>query len=203
MALAAAVDIGLPELVSSACSGDREGAGVSSKALENRSGVPWGKISRLLRIICGRGFFREIRPDVWAHTRHSRALDSGLSYQQIVDHPLERYSMGAGAAAWVDTTCQIMIKVASGTPDVFRDKRRVKSYGSTNTAFNVVYNTDKSFWDWIQAVDSGIRAKNFGKAMEWTNTQAMVSLGEPTLAGIAYKICLLIRPLAARFPRLA
>ncbi|KAG8997546.1 hypothetical protein FRB94_007601 [Tulasnella sp. JGI-2019a] len=84
VALGVVVDVGLPEIVSAAAAtGGQKDAAISSKALEKQTGVPWDKISELLRILCGRGIFQEVRPDVWAHTRHSRALDSGLSYEVI------------------------------------------------------------------------------------------------------------------------
>lgn len=91
--LGVAVDLGLAELVSA--SGK---SGISSKVMEERTGVPWGKLSRILRLLAGRGIFKEVRPDIWSHTIHSRALDSGLTYGVIVAEPLKRYNQGSALA---------------------------------------------------------------------------------------------------------
>ncbi|KAG9032428.1 hypothetical protein FRB95_001481 [Tulasnella sp. JGI-2019a] len=177
VALGVVVDLGLPEVISAATARGGQEEGISSKALERRTGVPWGKISRLLRLLCGRGFFREVRPDVWAHTRHSLALDSGLSYETIVQNPLQRFSMGDSTVpAWVNLMNDVTHKASVGMLDAFRHKKSVKSYSATDAPFTFAYGTDKTLWEWLYVVDGGHRMPNFMKAMEFTNSLMMTDM---------------------------
>lgn len=157
--LGAVVDLGLVEVITAA--GEK---GISSAEIERITGVPHGKASRLLRILTCRGYFCEVRPDVWAHTHHSLALDSGLPYDQIVKEPATRYAIGAPLAALVANQLENGL-ISAQLPTMFRDKRLLKSYKPTETAFNVAMKTDLDAFGWYQTADGGWRAQAFANTM--------------------------------------
>jgi len=131
LALGIVVDLGLVEVVSSA------GAeGISSAEIGERTGIPKGKAAHLLRLLAGRGVFREVRPDIWVHTRHSVALDSGLPYETIVKEPRKRYAMGSnGYPAWVSHLCDVGIRTGLGIYPAFRNRKFLTSYSVRETPF--------------------------------------------------------------------
>lgn len=161
-ALGIAVEHGFAEIVSE--STDDQG-GVSSTLIEERTGMPEGKVSRIMRLLCTRGVFREIRPDVWGHSRHSLRLDSGKGYSYIKANPKERYAPPeARLAAWVYNTSIFGLKAASGFFPAFQDEGSLKSYKPTETAFNVAYETKSVYWEWLEEPD-GFGARTFMNAM--------------------------------------
>lgn len=60
VAVASVVDLGIPELL------EEEGE-MSSTQIEARTGLPKGKVSRLLRLLAGRKIFSEVRCVSWVH----------------------------------------------------------------------------------------------------------------------------------------
>lgn len=171
-ALALVVDQGFAEIISSG--GE---VGVSSVEIEALTGMPKGKVSRLLRVLCGRGVFREVKPDVWAHTRHSRVLDSGVRYEDVAKEPIARYAnTGSSASAFVYHVTTLGMKHSSAIFEAFRDKKYLKSYRVDETPFNWSTKTDRPYWEWLETEEGGIRTKTFMNAMTVNQRQVSFSL---------------------------
>lgn len=166
-ALGVVVDHGFAEIISSG--GEQ---GVSSVEIEARTGMPRGKVSRFLRILCGRGVFREVKPDVWAHTPHSLVLDSGVGYEAVKANPIARYAnTGSSAAALVYHVTILGLQQTAGIFEAFRDETFLKSYQANQTPFNWTTKTDKTCWEWQETQEGGIRAQTFMNAMSCNNRQ--------------------------------
>lgn len=163
IALGLVVELAFPEVLTTA----GQGGTMSSKDIESRTNVPWAKASRLLRLMAGRGVFREVRPDVWAHTHTSRALDSGLPYETVVKAPLDRYNMGDNALpAHVHHMCsEVRVKAGAAMFEAFADERFRRSYDPTETAFAKAYGADGGWWAWVESEDGGARMRSFTRAL--------------------------------------
>lgn len=165
MVLGTVNDLGLAEVISE--STDPDGR-ISSKDIENRSGVPAGKVSRFLRFLAGRGIFEEVAPDVWTHTEASKLLDSGLPYEEIIRDPIHRFAKGAPVPAWISHTVEQGGMAAVSMVTAFREDKYKKSYSVTETPFNKFYSTDAPFWEWLEQEG---RVLNMTKGFELNNAR--------------------------------
>ncbi|KAG8918675.1 hypothetical protein FRC01_001729, partial [Tulasnella sp. 417] len=147
MVLATINDLGIAEILSE--STDRGGR-MSSKEIEERCGLPAGKVSRFLRFLAGRGIFEEVAPDVWAHTRVSKLLDSGLPYDEIVRDPIHRFARGPPVPAWISHVVDVCGKAAMSMVTAFREDKYKKSYEITDAPFTKAYGIDGTFWQWME-----------------------------------------------------
>ncbi|KAG8906692.1 hypothetical protein FRC00_012407, partial [Tulasnella sp. 408] len=163
MVLGTVNELGIAEIVSEPA--DRGGR-ISSKEIEERCGLPAGKVSRLLRFLTGRGIFEEVAPDVWAHTEASRLMDSGLPYEEIVRDPIHRFAKGTPIPAWISHTVEHCGMAAVSMVTAFREDQYKKSYGVSETPFQKIYGTDASFWQWLEQEG---RVLNVAKAFETNN----------------------------------
>ncbi|KAG9023869.1 hypothetical protein FS837_005595 [Tulasnella sp. UAMH 9824] len=161
--LGAVNDLGIAEIVSE--SADRGGR-ISSKEIEERCGLPAGKVSRFLRFLAGRGIFEEVSPDVWAHTEASRLMDSGLTYEEIVRDPIHRFAKGTPHPAWISHVVENLGGAALSMVTAFREDKYKKSYDVSETPFQKVYGTNASFWQWLEQED---RVLHVAKAYELNN----------------------------------
>ncbi|KAG9025533.1 hypothetical protein FS837_004907, partial [Tulasnella sp. UAMH 9824] len=161
MVLGTVNDLGITEIISEAA--DRGGK-ISSKEIEERCGLPAGKVSRFLRFLAGRGIFEEVAPDVWTHTEISRLMDSGLTYEEIVRDPIHRYAKGRSGSAWVSHLVDVCGKASMSMVTGFREDKYKKSYDISETPFQKFYGT--SFWKWLEQEK---RVLNVAKAFELNN----------------------------------
>ncbi|KAG9008687.1 hypothetical protein FRB93_006233 [Tulasnella sp. JGI-2019a] len=77
-------------------------------------------------------------------------------------------------AAWVGQVNDVTYKASVGMFDLFRDKKRVKSYSREDAPFPFAYG--KGFWDWLRIANGGRGMPNFMKAMQFTNSLMMTDL---------------------------
>lgn len=168
LAMCTVVDLGLPELLT-------EGGenGMSSVEIETRSGLPEAKASRLLRVLTGRGIFKETKPNVWAHTLLSRELDSGLSYAEVAADPENRYARGKPMPAWLLICGQYASRASMAMITAFREDRWKKTYKSNEAPFQVAFNTELSFYEYLEANGKTLA---FGKAMETNSSRVSSSV---------------------------
>ncbi|KIO21960.1 hypothetical protein M407DRAFT_217354 [Tulasnella calospora MUT 4182] len=165
MVLGTVNDLGIAEVISE--STDPKGR-MSSKDIEKRCGVPAGKVSRFLRFLAGRGIFEEVAPDVWTHTKASRLLDSGLSYEEIARDPIHRFAKGAPIPAWISHTVEQGGMAAVSMVTALREDKYKKSEEVFETPFNKIYDTDVPFWQWLEQEG---RVLNMTKGFEMNNTR--------------------------------
>ncbi|KAG8900082.1 hypothetical protein FRC00_014601 [Tulasnella sp. 408] len=164
MVLGTVNDLGIAEIVSESTG---RGGRMSSKEIEERCGLPAGKVSRLLRFLAGRGIFEEVAPDVWMHTEASRLMDSGLPYEEIVRDPIHRFAKSTPSSAWISHVVDHCGKAAVSMVTAFREDKYKKSYDVSETPFQKIYGTDASFWQWLEQEG---RVLNVAKAFELNNT---------------------------------
>ncbi|KAG8918674.1 hypothetical protein FRC01_001728, partial [Tulasnella sp. 417] len=165
MVLGTVNDLGIAEVLSE--SSESRGR-MSSKEIEERCGVPAGKVSRFLRFLAGRGIFEEVAPDVWAHTQTSKLLDSGLPYDELVREPIRRFAKGTPVPAWISHTVEQGGMAAVSMVTAFREDKYKKSHEVFETPFNKIYNTDMPFWQWLEQEG---RVLNMTKGFELNNAR--------------------------------
>ncbi|KAG8893675.1 hypothetical protein FRC01_013439, partial [Tulasnella sp. 417] len=147
MVLGTVNDLGIAEILSE--STDRGGR-MSSQEIEERCGLPAGKVSRFLRFLAGRGIFEEVSPDVWEHTEASKLMDSGLPYEEIVRDPIHRFAKGTPIPAWISHVAGLCVMSAISMVTAFREDRYKKSYDVSETPFNKIHGTNATFWQWLE-----------------------------------------------------
>ncbi|KIO23722.1 hypothetical protein M407DRAFT_26849 [Tulasnella calospora MUT 4182] len=147
MVLGTVNDLGIAEILSEST---HRGGRMSSKEIEERCGVPAGKVSRFLRFLSGRDIFEEVTPDVWAHTEASRLMDSGLPYDEIVRDPIHRFAKGTPHSAWISHVTEICAMGAISMVTALREDRYKKSYDVSETPFTKMCGTNVPFWQWME-----------------------------------------------------
>lgn len=138
-AMSTLMDLGIPEILTEA-----GGRGSTSDQIEERCGLPAVKVSRLLRLLAGRGVFKEVRPDTWAHSSVSSALDSGLTYEEVAKDPVGRYAKGAALPALINHCVEVGGAASNGMMGAFREEKWKQSFENDETLFNYAYKTRKS-----------------------------------------------------------
>lgn len=163
--LGTVVDLGIAELIT-AC-GD---GGVAAEDIEKARQIPAAKVSRMLRLLAGRGIFKELRPDIWAHSALSRELDSGLTFEEVRDGGLRRYAKTKTTPAYIAHVRDNCGPTAAATIRAYREEKYRMSYSPTVTPFNVALKTDMGFWEWLEKDGGGARVPWFARGMELFNT---------------------------------
>ncbi|KAG9010225.1 hypothetical protein FRB90_007955 [Tulasnella sp. 427] len=116
--------------------------------------------------VLSRGIFEEVAPDVWAHNKASRLLDSGLPYEEIVKDPIHRLANGRPGPAWVSHVVEQGGMAAVSMVMAFRDEKYKKSEEVAETPFTKIYGIDVSWREWLEREG---RVLNITKPFELNN----------------------------------
>jgi len=124
------------------------------------------KLGRIIRCLTARHIYREITPDVFTNTRLSGTLDTGKSVAAIQENPAAKYDETTGYAALTSSMFDFGAKASGYLWEAISDPVTGGSDEITHTAFNRAFNTDKSFWDFMQTPEEAWRMKRFGIGMQ-------------------------------------
>ncbi|KAL6234377.1 S-adenosyl-L-methionine-dependent methyltransferase [Aspergillus navahoensis] len=111
--------------------------GLAIGELAKKANVDADMLLRILRVLTSIGIFREVSDQCFANNRVSASL--------VGNESLRSYLM-------VFSICHY--KVTDSLPAAVRQSGAAGySATNTNTAFNIAYGTDLSFWDWLNTTD--------------------------------------------------
>ncbi|THU96160.1 S-adenosyl-L-methionine-dependent methyltransferase, partial [Dendrothele bispora CBS 962.96] len=162
VALGFVVDVNIPEVIRD-LSGEK---GMHVDDISVHVGVDASYIARVLRYLATRHVFKELNPNVFAHNRISILLCKRRSFEEIKADPISRFDDAPFAAHVHMFSDEILIETLSAFSEFLKRKtissESVKDGNSeqtssapqslgprSGTAFNLKFNTSKSFWEWI------------------------------------------------------
>ncbi|KAF8953241.1 O-methyltransferase [Flammula alnicola] len=143
--------------------------GLHVNKISEKNGINSGKLGRILRLLSSEHIFKEIAPDVFANNRISSALDTGKSYQEIVQKPDEKFIGTSGIAASVSYFTDEVVKSSAYLYEALTDPNFSKKEDPSHTPFNLAYKTDLPVFMWLGEKGNENRLKRFGIAFEGGN----------------------------------
>ncbi|KLO19077.1 S-adenosyl-L-methionine-dependent methyltransferase [Schizopora paradoxa] len=140
------------------------------------------KLRTILRCLAGRWIFRETAPDTYTNNRFSSMLDKGKPVAELQSDPMTMYdnpqsTLAATAAHYGDEG----LKGAASLFEVMTDPTLAFSGDPKDTGFSKAFNTQKSYWEFMEQPDQKARLYRFGVTME-----GLQKLEPPELAVIGY-----------------
>ncbi|THU96154.1 S-adenosyl-L-methionine-dependent methyltransferase [Dendrothele bispora CBS 962.96] len=164
VALGFVVDVNIPEVIRDL--GGEKGMHVDDISVH--VGIDTSYIARVLRYLATRHVFKELTPNVFAHNRISILLCKRRSFEEIKADPISRFDDAPFAAHVHMFSDEILIETLSAFSEFLKQKdlssESVKDGNPEDTsasgpqssaglgprtAFNLKFNTSKSFWEWI------------------------------------------------------
>ncbi|KAG6847302.1 hypothetical protein H0H93_008939, partial [Arthromyces matolae] len=67
--------------------------------IAKKTGIDGQKLARLLRLLANRHVYREVGPDIFAHSRISGVLSTGKSVNEILQNPIAKHDNTDGFCA--------------------------------------------------------------------------------------------------------
>ncbi|KAJ8475150.1 hypothetical protein ONZ51_g6737 [Trametes cubensis] len=148
-------------------------------AQPNPATLSSGRLAHVLRVLATAHWLREVSPDVFANNRRSSALDTGKTLDQLRAQPEKKYSDTNGLAAAVGQICEYSVSSKMTEwflPDVRERRlpnRASRGADSTSvlypTAFNLEFNTDFNFFEWLDLPVNAFDHERFAHAMNGTS----------------------------------
>ncbi|KAI0360847.1 S-adenosyl-L-methionine-dependent methyltransferase [Trametes cingulata] len=138
-----------------------------------------GKLSHILRLLATHHWTREVRPDVFANNRLSAFVDSGKTVDQLRAAPEKKYDGADGIAALVAMKGDDFYKSCAYITDQLlperersvalrklRDRERKSEPPARYKApFNLAFDTELGYFDWLEQPENKTRLTQFGRAM--------------------------------------
>ncbi|EKM51830.1 uncharacterized protein PHACADRAFT_212446 [Phanerochaete carnosa HHB-10118-sp] len=121
------------------------------------------KLARTLRLLATNHIFKEVAPDVFAHTRISSVLDTGKSLSEILEDPEAKHDGTSGMPALFEQLSDYSMKAAAYMPETLLDP---SSAATGKTAFNRAYKTELSSFEWLRQPENAYIHRRFNMAME-------------------------------------
>ncbi|KLO09769.1 O-methyltransferase, partial [Schizopora paradoxa] len=140
--------------------------GMHVDLIAKKCGVDSTKLAPTLRCLAGRWIFREVEPDVFANNRLSSLLDKGKSLIELKNSPETMYDNPQGAlSALLGHFSDDCLKASAYHFETMVDPKFAFSGDANHTGFNKAFETNKSFWDFLEQPEQLARLKRFGVAM--------------------------------------
>ncbi|TFK83064.1 S-adenosyl-L-methionine-dependent methyltransferase [Polyporus arcularius HHB13444] len=135
----------------------RAAKGPVSRPLE-----PW-RLGHILRLLAAHQWVREVSPDVFAASRLTGILDSGTTPEQIRENPQSKYDGPNGMAGLMLICADEMYRSIGCFPEWLLSPREGTNYASP---FNYAYQTDETFYAWLERPEHASRLKLMGRGMK-------------------------------------
>ncbi|KAJ7314373.1 S-adenosyl-L-methionine-dependent methyltransferase [Mycena albidolilacea] len=119
------------------------------------------KIARLLRFLANSHLFREVKPDVFAHTMNSSVLDVRKPVDEILANPSAKHDGTPGFVALWEYTLDEAAKSSSMLLENMTDPRTAFSDDPILSPHQRVFNHNLSTYDWYELPENDYRRRRF------------------------------------------
>ncbi|TFK81372.1 hypothetical protein K466DRAFT_502247 [Polyporus arcularius HHB13444] len=145
--------------------------GMHVSELSRHVNVEEGKLAHMLRLLATHHITREVRPNVFANNRISAIMDSGKTPEDLRRPSQDKYESTNGIAAFVNLSTDELFKSASYLADCYLPTLSPKStegVHAMHAPFNVAFDTELPYFEWLERPGNEARLKRFGPAMTGT-----------------------------------
>ncbi|TCD71006.1 hypothetical protein EIP91_000504 [Steccherinum ochraceum] len=141
----------------------REGLHIDEIA--RQSDIDKNKLARILRLLATEHILTEVKSDVFALNRVSVTIDTGKSIDEIRAKPDEKYIGSSGTAAILDHITHHSQKSSAYISETLLDPKTAHSTEAGATPFNRSFQTDLTFWEWLELPENKHELRLFSMAM--------------------------------------
>jgi len=138
--------------------------------LASKCSVESARLAQILRSLSAQGIFKEVAPDTFANNRLSSVFDKGLSEEDVrgssQSHDALYKTPQSGTCALYCHLTDEGAKTSSHLLESLTKQRTNSSPTAVKTAFSMAFNTDASYWDFMEVPTQENRLRRFGFAME-------------------------------------
>ncbi|KAJ3553485.1 hypothetical protein NM688_g3587 [Phlebia brevispora] len=158
--LRVAIQLQVPEILREA--GPK---GLNVKDIASPTKADPAKLSRILRVLATNYIFTEVSPDVFAHNLISSVLDTGKAVASVLENPIAKHDSTTGISALLEQVSDISFKASAYLPESLLDNCTRASETAEKRAFNLAFNTDDHFFNWLDLPQNAYFRRRFGMAM--------------------------------------
>ncbi|KAJ6576452.1 O-methyltransferase-domain-containing protein [Mycena vulgaris] len=159
-AMRVCLGLNVPEILRDA---GPEGMHVVDIVQKSGSRVDSDKLARIMRYLANSHFYREVKPDVFAHTMTSSVLDTGKAIQEILADPAAKHNGTRGPVALCDL--DEVAKASTMLLENMTDPKTAFSDDPTHSPSQRVFKHDLPLYDWYELPENTYRRRRFGIGM--------------------------------------
>ncbi|KAI0765581.1 S-adenosyl-L-methionine-dependent methyltransferase [Trametes elegans] len=138
------------------------------------------KLSHVLRALATHHWLREVKQDVYANNRLTAILDTGKPLEQIGAAPEKKYDETNGVAAFVGMCASEFHRSVTYLNEWLLPSRENARAKKRATPFNLAYQTDELFYEYLERPENALRLVQVGRAMSGAKaTEGGVSIADP------------------------
>jgi len=153
-------------------------------AEKSGSKVDPDKLSRVIRCLANSHLFREVKPNVFAHTMPSSVLDTGKSAKEILENPAAKHDGTPGIAALSEFQVDEVAKASAVLFENLTDPKTAFSDNPIHSPFQRAFKHDLSMYEWYELPENAYRRRRFGIGM----MGAAALQGEAILSGFEWSV---------------
>ncbi|KAJ6576454.1 O-methyltransferase [Mycena vulgaris] len=161
-AMRVCLGLNVPEILRDA---GPEGLHVADIVQKSGSRVDSNKLARIMRYLANSHLYREVKPDVFAHTMTSSVLDTGKSIQEILADPAAKHNGTRGTVALCELSLDEGAKASSMLLENMTDPKTAISDDPTHSPSQRVFKHNLSIYDWYELPENTYRRRRFGIGM--------------------------------------
>ncbi|KAJ6599022.1 S-adenosyl-L-methionine-dependent methyltransferase [Mycena vulgaris] len=161
-ALRVSLDLNVPEILRDA---GPEGLDVADIAQKAGSQVDSDKLSRLMRYLANSHLYREVKPNVFAHTMISSVLDTNKPIREILENPTAKHTGTSGVVALWEYTQVFVDEIAKASTVLLENMTDPFSDNPIHSPSQRVFKHDLSIYDWYELLEQAYRRHRFGIGM--------------------------------------
>ncbi|KAI0653619.1 S-adenosyl-L-methionine-dependent methyltransferase [Cubamyces menziesii] len=165
------------------------------------------RLAHVLRLLATSHWLREVSPDVFANNRRSSYIDSGKTLEELRHNPGNKYIGTDGVAAFLAVVGDESYKTMTYMTEwLLPDTRKVLNARSGKvdhasadqnpnanqyeTAFNLAFDTQLTYFPWLETPGNEVRLERFGPAMtgtrQWETEEGILQGSDPSYSRLAY-----------------
>ncbi|KAJ7877779.1 S-adenosyl-L-methionine-dependent methyltransferase [Mycena leptocephala] len=141
------------------------GLHVRDIAEKSGSKIDSDKLSRVIRYLANSHLFREVKPDVFAHTMPSSVLDTGKTIREILDKYVGFYLQPNIEGAVDFNYTDEIAKAGTALAENMTDEEIAFSDNPVHSPFQRAFKHDLRLYDWYELPENAFRRRRFGIGM--------------------------------------
>ncbi|KAI0085840.1 S-adenosyl-L-methionine-dependent methyltransferase [Irpex rosettiformis] len=140
--------------------------GMCAADIVKYNGTSADKLERILRHLATHHVFREVSPGVFAHNMLSSLLDTGKDVELIMKNLDGKFDGTNGLAAYISSLTSEQIKTYASMWNLMTDDPRADSQELNETSFQRAYDTNLTFWQFLDLPENDFSRRRFDCAMQ-------------------------------------
>ncbi|KAK7013997.1 S-adenosyl-L-methionine-dependent methyltransferase [Favolaschia claudopus] len=139
--------------------------GLHVRDIATKNGQDAQKLARFMRFLTTHHFYREVSPDVFAHTRISSMLDTGKTSEEVLANPEHKHEGTIGLTALAAHHLDETFKAAAHAWDTLADTSTRNSGDPARAPLALSLGRNETLWEYYARPEERARRERFAIAM--------------------------------------